>query len=106
MDTKVITTPDIKTEKPALKKPPMYKVILYNDDYTPMDFVVELLIRYFKHNEDSATNIMMHIHQSGQAICGIFPKDIAESKVVQVEIHCQQHHYPLRCNFEEQTGDQ
>ncbi|MBN4082187.1 ATP-dependent Clp protease adapter ClpS [Mariprofundus ferrooxydans] len=105
MDTNIIIAPDIQTEKPALKKPPMYKVIMFDDDYTPMDFVVELLIKYFQHNEDSATGIMMHIHQKGVGICGIYPKDIAESKVAQVEAHCRKGEYPLRCSFEQQTDD-
>ena len=106
MDSNSIITPDIQTEKPALKKPPMYKVIMFDDDYTPMDFVVELLIRYFQHDESSATNIMMHIHQNGIGICGIYPKDIAESKVAQVEARCRQQEYPLRCSFEQQMDEE
>jgi len=105
MDTNIITTPDIQTEKPALKKPPLYKVIMYDDEYTPMDFVVELLVKYFQHDEGSATKIMMHIHQKGLGVCGIYPKDIAESKVAQVEVHCRKDEYPLRCSFEQQTDD-
>ncbi|MDQ6954426.1 MAG: ATP-dependent Clp protease adapter ClpS [Mariprofundaceae bacterium] len=105
MDTDTIITPHIQTEKPILKKPPMYKVIMFNDDYTPMDFVVELLKTYFKHTENSATTIMMHIHEQGLAICGVYPKDIAESKVAQVQAHCCKDEYPLRCSFEPQTDD-
>jgi len=105
MDSDIITTPDIQTEKPALKKPPMYRVIMFDDDYTPMDFVVELLMKYFHHNENGATDIMMHIHQKGLGVCGVYPKDIAESKVAQVEAHCRKGEYPLRCSFEKQTDD-
>jgi len=105
MDTDIIITPDIQTEKPELKKPPMYKVIMFDDDYTPMDFVVELLKKYFQHDDDSATGIMMHIHKKGLGICGVYPKDIAESKVAQVEAHCRKDEYPLRCSFEQQADD-
>jgi len=105
MDTTIIQNPDIQTEKPVLKKPPMYKVIMFNDDFTPMDFVVELLKRYFQHNEDSATQVMMSIHQSGLGICGLYPKDIAESKVLQVTTRCREQGYPLRCSFEKQSND-
>ena len=93
-------TPEIQTEKPALKKPPMYKVIMLNDDYTPMDFVVGLLCRFFQHDDASATRIMMHIHQDGAGVCGIYPRDIAESKVMQVESNCRKHGHPLCCSIE------
>jgi len=105
MDTTTIYNPEIQTGKPALKKPPLYKVIMFDDDYTPMDFVVELLIQHFQHSEKSATDIMMHIHQQGLGICGIYPKDIAESKVAQVQAHCRKGEYPLRCSFEPQAED-
>jgi len=105
MDTNTIITPHIQTEKPALKKPPMYKVIMFNDDYTPMYFVTELLMRYFQHTEDSANTIMMHIHERGLGICGIYPKDVAESKVAQVQTHCRKDEHPLRCSFEREVGN-
>ncbi len=98
-------TPEIQTEKPALKKPAMYKVIMLNDDYTPMDFVVELLLRFFQHDEESATRIMMRIHQGGSGICGLYPRDIAESKVMQVEAHCRKHGHPLCCSIEKDAED-
>jgi len=103
MSTTIHPTPDIQTEKPALKKPSMYKVIMLNDDYTPMDFVVELLTRFFQHNEDSANRIMLSIHQTGVGICGIYAKDIAESKVLQVESYCRQHGHPLCCSTEKEA---
>jgi len=105
MSTTTHQTPDIQTEKPKLKKPSMYKVIMLNDDYTPMDFVVELLSRYFQHDESSATKIMMSIHQTGVGICGLYPKDIAESKVMQVEAYCRQHGHPLCCNIEKESKE-
>jgi len=103
MSTTIHPTPDIQTEKPALKKPSMYKVIMLNDDYTPMDFVVELLERFFQHNDESAMRIMLAIHQTGVGICGIYPKDIAETKVMQVEAHCRQHGHPLCCSVEKES---
>jgi ATP-dependent Clp protease adaptor protein ClpS len=89
-----------QTEKPALKKPPMFRVIMLNDDYTPMDFVVQLLMEFFHHSEEVANRLMMDIHHKGSAICGIYPKDIAESKVMQVETHCRKHGHPLCCQYE------
>jgi len=78
---------------------------MHNDDFTPMDFVVDILIQFFQHNDGSATSIMMSIHQTGIGLCGLYPKDIAESKVAQVENHCREHEYPLRCSFERQSND-
>ena len=105
MDTDMTVKLGIQTEKPVLKKPPMYKVIMFNDDYTPMDFVVKLLMKYFQHDEDRAHAIMMNIHQQGVGVCGIYPRDIAESKVIQVQAHCRKEEYPLRCSFEQHTDD-
>jgi ATP-dependent Clp protease adaptor protein ClpS len=105
MDTHTIETPQIQTEKPQLKKPPMYKVIMLNDDYTPMEFVTDLLISHFRKTEDEATQIMMCIHNQGQAICACYPKDIAESKVIQVEGHCTAHGHPLKCRVEADHND-
>ena len=105
MDTHTIESPQIQTEKPQLKKPPMYKVIMLNDDYTPMDFVVELLIRYFRKSEDEASQIMLRIHHEGQAVCACYPKDVAESKVLQVEGHCNAHGHPLKCRIEADRND-
>lgn len=105
MDTHTIETPQIKTEKPQLKKPPMYKVIMLNDDYTPMEFVVDLLCSYFIKSEDEATQIMLRIHHEGQAVCAVYPKDIAESKVQQIEGHCIAHGHPLKCKLEIDQND-
>jgi len=100
MTTHTIEAPGIQTEKPELKKPPMYKVIMLNDDYTPMDFVVDLLCVYFGKSEEDATKIMLQIHHQGQAICGLYPRDIAESKVQQVESYCVSQGHPLKCVIE------
>jgi len=105
MDTPTIEAPQIQTEKPKLKKPPMYKVIMLNDDYTPMDFVVDLLRNYFGKSEEEATQVMLRIHHEGQAVCARYPRDIAESKVAQVEGHCTAHGHPLKCRIEADHDD-
>jgi ATP-dependent Clp protease adaptor protein ClpS len=80
--------------------PSMYKVILNNDDYTPMDFVIEVLQLFFKKNEQEATDIMLAIHHKGKGICGIFPFGIAETKVAQVNQFARQNQHPLLCSLE------
>ena len=88
--------------KPAarVKKPSMYKVIMLNDDYTPMEFVVMVLERYFNKSHDEATHIMMHVHQKGVGICGVYTYEIAETKVTQVMDLARQHQHPLQCTLE------
>ena len=87
----------------ALKQPPsMYQVILYNDDYTPMEFVVDVLQNHFKHTLDSAISIMLAIHQQGKGIAGIYPKDIAETKAQTVNREARQAGYPLLSQIEPQ----
>jgi ATP-dependent Clp protease adaptor protein ClpS len=90
----------VKDAKPILKKPPLYKVILLNDDFTPMDFVIEILKVFFSMNEDKATQIMLHIHNRGVGVCGVFSKDVAESKVQLVNEHSRQNQHPLLCSME------
>lgn len=87
--------------KPALKPPPLYKVILLNDDYTPMDFVVQILEHFFGMNREKATQVMLHVHTRGQGICGIYTRDIAETKVAQVNEFSRRHQHPLLCTMEE-----
>ena len=90
----------IEKVKPKTKKPSMYKVIMLNDDYTPMEFVVHVLERFFSKTRDEATKIMLHVHQQGVGICGVFSYEIAETKVMQV-IDCpQQNQHPLQCTIE------
>ena len=81
--------------KPALKRPPMYKVILLNDDYTPMEFVVHVLQRFFAMNLEKATQVMLAVHTQGSAVVGIFPRDVAETKSEQVNLYAQENQHPL-----------
>lgn len=82
------------------KKPSQYKVLLLNDDYTPMEFVVMVLKRFFKMDLDEATRVMLHVHQRGVGVCGIFPYEVAETKVNQVMDFAKQHQHPLQCTLE------
>ncbi len=86
---------------PKRKRPPLYRVILLNDDFTPMDFVVEVLMRFFAMNEEKATQIMLHVHSRGVGVCGVFTRDIAETKVQQVNEYSRSHQHPLLCTMEE-----
>lgn len=86
--------------KPEVKQPPMYKVLLLNDDYTPMDFVVEVLRKFFGLHEEEATKVMLQVHHEGKGICGVFTPDIAETKVVQVNDFSRKHEHPLMCIME------
>jgi ATP-dependent Clp protease adaptor protein ClpS len=83
------------------KPPPLYKVILLNDDFTTMEFVIEVLQTIFAMDQERATRLMLKVHQQGSAVCGIYPKDIAETKVFQVMEFAKQHEHPLRCALEE-----
>ncbi|STX50833.1 regulatory protein for ClpA substrate specificity [Legionella busanensis] len=85
---------------PAVKVPKKYKVVLLNDDYTPMDFVVDVLKRFFRLNEELATQIMLQIHILGKGVCGIYTRDIAETKVAQVNDYARNHEHPLLCTME------
>jgi len=89
---------DVRQE---LQPPVMYKVLLLNDDYTPMDFVIEVLNVYFKMSEDKATQVMLHVHTRGRAVCGIFTREIAETKVAQVNEFSRLKDHPLQCTLEE-----
>lgn len=80
----------------------MYKVILNNDDYTPMDFVVEVLQRFFAMDEDKAAQVMMAVHYQGKGVCGLFTADIAETKVAQVNQYARLHQHPLLCSMEQE----
>ena len=88
--------------KPALKKPPLYKVLLHNDDYTPMEFVVVLLMRFFNLTQEKSEAIMIHIHTKGVGVCGVFPKEIAETKVHLVMDFANKHQHPLQCTMEKE----
>lgn len=85
---------------PSLKEPRKYKVILLNDDYTPMDFVVDVLKRFFQLNEEAAVQVMLQVHLHGQGVCGSFTRDIAETKVAQVNDYARKNEHPLLCSME------
>ena len=82
------------------KKPSMYKVLLLNDDYTPMEFVVMVLKRFFKMDMEQATRVMLHVHQKGVGVCGVFSYEVAETKVNQVMDFAKQNEHPLQCTLE------
>ena len=86
--------------KPKTKKPAMYKVLMLNDDYTPMEFVVHILERFFNKNRQEATRIMLHVHRRGVGICGVYTYEVAETKVTQVMDFARQHQHPLQCTLE------
>lgn len=85
---------------PAIKRPKRFKVILLNDDYTPMDFVVEVLKDFFNLNEVMATQVMLQVHVLGKGICGIYTRDVAETKVAQVNDYARSNEHPLLCTME------
>lgn len=91
----------LETRKSKVKPPPMYKVLLLNDDYTPMDFVVSVLQQFFSLSRERATQVMLKVHREGSGVCGVYAKDVAASKVEQVMNHARQHQHPLRCVMEE-----
>ena len=88
------------TEKPKLKQPPLYKVVLINDDYTPMDFVVEVLRSFFDFNVEKATQVMLKVHTEGKGVCGVYSKDVAETKSAQVNDYSRECEQPLLCSVE------
>jgi ATP-dependent Clp protease adaptor protein ClpS len=88
--------------KPKTKKPSMYKVLLLNDDYTPMEFVVHVLERFFNKSREDATRIMLHVHRRGVGVCGVYTYEIAETKVNQVIDFARKHEHPLQCTLEKE----
>jgi ATP-dependent Clp protease adaptor protein ClpS len=98
---------DLKTgvvtkTRPKTKRPSLYKVLLLNDDYTPMEFVVYVLERFFNKQREEATRIMLHVHQKGVGICGVYTYEVAETKVTQVMNFARQHQHPLQCTMEKE----
>ncbi|WP_434359705.1 ATP-dependent Clp protease adapter ClpS [Parasalinivibrio latis] len=96
-------TPDsdiAEAEKTELKPPSMYKVVLNNDDYTPMEFVVDVLQTFFGMDADRATQVMLTVHYEGKAICGVFTAEVAETKVAQVTVYARENEHPLLCTME------
>ena len=90
----------VQAAKPELKRPPMYCVVLMNDDYTPMDFVIEILQQYFALNLDQATQVMLTVHYEGKGVAGVYPRDIAETKANQVNNYARSQSHPLLCQIE------
>ena len=91
----------VKEARPKLQRPPKYQVLLLNDDYTPMDFVVGVLERYFSMDRVRATQVMLEVHTMGKGMCGSFTFEIAETKVAQVNAYSRQQQHPLLCTMEE-----
>jgi len=90
----------VETAKPEVQRPPLFQVVLLNDDFTPMDFVVEVLQIFFSMNREKATQIMLHVHTRGRGVCGVFTREVAETKVVQVNEFSRHHEHPLLCTME------
>src|SRR5258706_8682733 len=91
----------LKPSETQVKPPPMFQVVMYNDDYTPMEFVVEVIQLFFALPRERATQIMLKVHTEGRGVCGIYPKDVASTKVEQVTAYSRQHQHPLQCAMEE-----
>ena len=100
MKTKDHATPVFQAEKTELKPPKFYKVLIFNDDYTSMDFVITVLQKFFSHNRERATTLMLQVHTHGSAVCGVYTFEVAETKVSQVAAFAKQHEHPLRCELE------
>lgn len=91
----------VEESRPELKPPRQYKVVLLNDDFTPMEFVIEVLETFFSMDREKATRVMLHVHTRGKGVCGIFTRDVAETKVAQVNDYARSHQHPLLCSMEE-----
>ena len=91
----------LEAKKAKVKLPPMYKVLLLNDDYTPMEFVVLVLQKFFAMTRERATQVMLKVHREGMGVCGVYPRDVALTKVQQVAGYARKHQHPLQCVMEE-----
>ena len=94
----------LEAKKAKVKPPPLFKVMLLNDDYTPMEFVVEVLEIFFRMNREQATHVMLTVHTQGKGVCGIFTRDIAETKAAQVNQYARENEHPLLCEIEALEG--
>ena len=94
----------LEEQGPALKRPSMYRVVILNDDYTPMVFVVEVLKRFFGLSEDQATSVMLHVHTRGRGVAGVYTHEIAETKVAMVNDFAREHEHPLQSTLEPAEG--
>ena len=100
LDQKGGATGVVTEAKPKVAKPSLYRVLILNDDYTPMEFVVYVLERFFNKSREDATRIMLHVHQHGVGVCGVFTYEVAETKVAQVVDTARRHQHPLQCTME------
>ena len=91
----------LEEKRPEVKQPPMYKVVLLNDDYTPMEFVVHILEGFFNMGREQATRVMLSVHTHGKGVCGIFTREVSETKVSQVNEYSRSNNHPLLCDMEE-----
>ena len=91
----------LEAQRTQLAPPPLYTVLLLNDDFTPMDFVVRVLQKFFSMNRERATQIMLKVHMEGQGVCGVYPRDVAATKVDQVTVYARANQHPLACVMEE-----
>ena len=91
---------EVEESRAATQEPPRYQVVLLNDDYTPMDFVIELLQRFFRMNQEDATQVMLHVHTRGKGVCGTYTREIAETKVEQVNEYARENQHPLLSSME------
>lgn len=91
----------LERQEAKVKPPPMYQVFLLNDDFTPMEFVVAVLQKFFGMSREKSTQVMLKVHREGRGVCGLFPKDVAATKVDQVSEYAHQHQHPLQCVMEE-----
>ena len=91
----------VEEAAPEVKHPPLYSVVLLNDDYTPMEFVVDVLERFFRMDRETATRVMLEVHMKGKAVCGVFTYEIAETKVAQVVSYARDNQHPLMCTLEQ-----
>lgn len=103
-DNSSLVVAEPETER-RLKRPPLYRVLLLNDDYTTMEFVIEVLQTVFRHSQQKAAQIMLHVHQKGVGICGVYTREVAESKVDQVLNLAQKNQHPLQCTMEPDGSD-
>lgn len=100
-DTELEDDVTVQESKPELKKPPMYKVILLNDDFTPMEFVVHILEYFFSMEREKAVRVMLQVHHEGKGLCGVFSREVAETKVAQVNEYSRDNNHPLMCVMEQ-----
>jgi len=91
----------VEEAAPEVKEPPLYRVVLLNDDYTPMEFVVDVLERFFRMDRETATRVMLEVHMKGKGVCGVFTYEIAETKVAQVVGYSRDNQHPLMCTLEQ-----